>query len=264
MVPEECPSCGKGTLVPIGHGTERLEDELHDFFPGARIRRFDSDSAASPSRRRKILSDMRRGLVDILVGTQMVTKGHDFPSVTLVGVVSADVSLHLPDFRAAERTFQLLTQVAGRAGRGDRAGRVIIQTRQPGHASFLAAARHDISAFAEAELKHRSELSYPPCTRIANVRLSSTSEKKVTEAASVSAGIAKELAGSFGLESIVILGPAPAPFSKLRGRHRWQMLIKSPASSTLSSFVSRLRPLLASGIPSGVRLSFDIDPASLL
>lgn len=263
-VPRECPSCGEGSLQPIGHGTERVEDELADFFPRARVSRFDSDSASSPAKRKKILTDMRRGLVDILVGTQMVTKGHDFPNVTLVGVISADVALHLPDFRAAERTFQLLTQVAGRAGRGDKAGRVIVQTRQPGHASFLAAKEHDIASFAEEEIKHRRELHYPPCARLANVRFSSTSADKVARAADDSAKIARRIAGPDRPGRVTLLGPAPAPFSKLKGRHRWQLLVKASSPSALSSFVTLLRPALAASMPSGVRFSLDIDPVNLL
>ena len=263
--PKACPSCGEGQLLPLGHGTERLEDELADFFPKARVARLDSDSAGGSARRKKILDDVRRGKIDILVGTQMITKGHDFPGVTLVGVVSADTSLHLPDFRAAERTFQLLTQVAGRAGRGERAGRVIIQTRQPGHASFAAAKEHDVAAFAEAELCHRRELFYPPCARLANVKLSSTSSEKVEKAAASVARIARSLAHASGKEGgIVLLGPAAAPFSKLRGRHRWQLLIKAPSSGALTGFISRLRPALSEAVQSGIRLSIDVDPSSLL
>lgn len=269
--PASCPACNAPSLFPIGHGTERLEAELADFFPQARVARFDSDSAGSSPKRQKILADMRRGRIDILVGTQMVTKGHDFPGVTLVGVVAADVTLALPDFRATERTFQLLTQVAGRAGRGDQAGRVIIQTRQPEHASFAAAREHDIGAFAATELEHRRELSYPPFARLANVRISSTSEAKAekaaTEAAAIAARVRRSLlkaGGPSDASSLTLLGPALAPFAKLRGRHRWQLLVKAASPGALSAFVSRLRPALAGAFPSGVRCSIDVDPVTLL
>lgn len=265
VVPRACPACASESLVPIGHGTERLEAELADFFPAARIARFDSDSAATPARRKRILDDMRRGRIDILVGTQMVTKGHDFPAITLVGVVSADVALSLPDFRAAERTFQLLTQVAGRAGRGDRPGRVIIQTRQPEHYSFRAAQGHDTSAFAREECLHRRRLGYPPYARIANIRLSSVSEEKLSAAGrAVAKVLAAALDATKGRERCALLGPAPAPLGRLRGRHRWQILIKTPSPAVLGEILARARPRLEETVPSGVRLSIDVDPMNLL
>ena len=263
--PAQCPICSIGELIPIGHGTERLEAEIADFFPNARIARLDSDSAASPKERRKILGDMRRGKIDILVGTQMVTKGHDFPGITLVGVVSADVSLHIPDFRAAERTFQLLTQVAGRAGRGAKAGRVIIQTRQPEHPSLVAAREHDPALFASGELEHRRELSYPPFSRVANLRFSSTREERAAAAAADAAKIATKLQRAIAQHgSVSILGPAPAPFAKLRGRHRWQILIKASSSALLGKFAATIRPVLEKAMPPAVRFSIDVDPTNML
>ncbi|MFH0799155.1 MAG: primosomal protein N' [Pseudomonadota bacterium] len=262
--PALCTACGASTLIPIGHGTQRLEAELSDFFPKARIARFDSDAAGAQAKRQGILSDMRRGAIDILVGTQMVTKGHDFPEVTLVGVVAADTSLNLPDFRSAERTFQLLTQVAGRAGRGTSPGRVIIQTRQPEHASLKAAETHDIDSFAEAELKHRKALSYPPFSRLANIRLSSLREGDAQKAAKAAASAVARFAGEAAGQRIIILGPAPAPIFKLRNRYRWQILIKSPTPDLLARLIASTRPAIAKALPRSVRLSIDVDPINLL
>jgi len=176
--PNTCSVCGSDQISPIGFGTERIEAEITDFFPSAKVARLDSDTVMRSSTRRKILNDMRSGKIDVLIGTQMITKGHDFPDVTLVGVISADLSLSIPDFRSAERTFQLLTQVAGRAGRRNRPGRVIIQTRQPSHLSLVSAKNHDCASFAEAEIAQRIESGYPPFTRLANIRISSTEKKR--------------------------------------------------------------------------------------
>lgn len=263
--PPSCPSCSASSLIPIGQGTERLEAELSDFFPKARVARFDSDSASNSSRRKKILDDMRQGKIDILVGTQMVTKGHDFPAITLVGVVSADTILALPDFRSAERTFQLLTQVAGRAGRGNLPGHVIIQTRQPLHASFVAAQNHDIMAFAQEELRHRKMLGYPPFARLANIRISATDEALTSKAARIAADIISQvLASQEKLAKGILLGPAPSPIGKLRGRWRWQILIKSPTANLLANVFSQTFPKLREKIPPKVRFAIDVDPLNLL
>ncbi|MBT3181258.1 MAG: primosomal protein N' [Deltaproteobacteria bacterium] len=263
--PSACKSCGSEELIPLGYGTERLEGEIADFFPNARIARLDSDIISKPSLRRKILDDMRRGKIDILIGTQMITKGHDFPSITLVGVISADLTLAIPDFRSAEKTFQLITQVSGRAGRGSRPGRVIIQTRQPEHYSFLAASNHDCDEFTNSELIHREEMFYPPFSRLANIRLSSTSK----ELASKSAGdVAKKLdeilRGMNRETNIRILGPAPAIIEKLRGRYRWQILIKAPNPALLTSFLSGVHSKIKRLVPSKVRINIDVDPVNMM
>jgi len=264
-MPSECKSCDASDLIPIGLGTERLEAEISDFFPNARLARLDSDMASKPKARQKIFDDMRRGKTDILIGTQMITKGHDFPSITLVGVVSADLSLAIPDFRSAERTFQLITQVAGRAGRGAKPGRVIIQTRQPGHYSFIAAREHNCDMFASKELEHRREMEYPPFARIANIRLSSTKRETASRYASDVAKMLRQILDGAGDKNrIRILGPAPATIEKLRGRYRWQMLIKAPTSGHLTKFLTAARPGLTGKIPSGVRLSIDVDPVNML
>jgi len=259
--PQSCPSCGMDALAPIGQGTQRLEAEISDFFPKARIARLDSDMAASHKERHRIFKGMREGRIDILVGTQMVTKGHDFPKVTLVGVISADQSLHLPDFRAAERTFQLLTQVAGRAGRASRPGRVVIQTYEPNHPSLEFSLRHDFEAFASHELKSREALGYPPFSRIANIRLSSIEAGLAERVAREAAAIIK---GEPRIEGITVLGPAPAPIEKLRGRYRWQILIKAPSARALSGLLGSQIPKIEGKMPRKVRLGVDVDPSNLL
>jgi len=260
-MPGRCPSCDGRALAPIGSGTQRLEAEITDFFPTARIARLDSDMATSPKARHRIFAGMREGSIDILVGTQMITKGHDFPSVTLVGVVCADQSLHLPDFRAAERTFQLLTQVAGRAGRSHRPGRVIVQTYEPGHPSLEFSCSHDFEAFASHELGLRESLCYPPFTRLANMRFSSLDLKLASEGAARAAEILRGDPNAHGLR---ILGPAPAPLEKLRGRYRWHLLIKAPNAQTISRLVVSSIGKIEGILPRKVRLSVDIDPTNLL
>ncbi|MFH1829548.1 MAG: primosomal protein N' [Pseudomonadota bacterium] len=260
--PQTCTFCGKAKLAPIGHGTQRLAAELNDFFPKANVARLDSDMAASQKKRHKIFEGMHKGKIDILVGTQMVTKGHDFPGVTLVGVVSADQSLHFPDFRAAEKTFQLLTQVAGRAGRGASPGRVIIQTHEPNHPSLICACAHDYETFIAHELKYRHDLAYPPFTRLANIRMSSLDKNLVSKAANEIAAIIRQECAEHS--DFKILGPAPAPFEKLRNRYRWQIVIKARSAGTLTRLLPRLSAQIEARIPRKVRVSIDIDPANLL
>ncbi|MFA4874790.1 MAG: primosomal protein N' [bacterium] len=261
-LPDSCAACGAGELTPVGHGTQRLEAEITDFFPDARVARLDSDMAQSTRERRKILGCMRDKKIDILVGTQMVTKGHDFSDITLVGVICADMSLHLPDFRAAERTFQLLTQVAGRAGRGNRSGRVIIQTYQPEHQSLVMASLHDFDGFATEELKYRQKLSYPPFGRLALVRISSNSNEAAEKAAHCVAGIVHK---SFdNNEAISVLGPAPAPIARVRNRFRWQILIKAPTPGAMGRLLARARSELDGAMPRNARLAIDVDPVNLL
>jgi len=262
-MPKSCPTCSSEELTPIGHGTERLEGEINDFFPNARTARLDSDMTGGGGKRKKVLDDMRRGKIDILVGTQMVTKGHDFPSVTLVGVISADTLLHLPDFRSAEKTFQMLTQVAGRAGRGKLHGRVLIQTYQPEHPSLIAASDHDFISFADIELKGREELSYPPFAKLANIKLSSNMESALKKSASDIASILRSAKQKLP-EGISILGPAPSPLYKLRGRYRWQILIKAGNPASLARFISNVQSEIRSKLPRNIRFSIDIDPTSML
>jgi primosomal protein N' (replication factor Y) len=266
--PALCPKCGGADVLQFGSGTERVEEWLATRFPGARIARLDRDAVGTKGAVRDLLAEVAAGRVDLLVGTQMVAKGHDFPGVTLVGVLLAESGLAFPDFRAAERTFQLLTQVAGRAGRGEVPGRVIIQTYDPEHPAVRLAAGHELETFYEQELAARRELGYPPFRRLVNLRLDApTAEGARLAATQVAACVAARLAGDPELATQVeMVGPAPAPLSRLRGRHRWQLLLKGRTSGA----VRRLAGAVAAeatgrrALPAGATLSLDVDPASLL
>jgi primosomal protein N' (replication factor Y) len=231
-------------------------------FPRARIGRLDRDTTERKGAHARILDAWSAGTLDILIGTQMVAKGHDVPAVTLVGVLLADVALNMPDFRAAERSFQLLTQVAGRAGRGDCPGRVVIQTYRPQHHSLVAAAAYDYAGFAPRELDLRRELGYPPFARLAVLRLEGVDATATEEAATDLATRGRALAAG---GSVRIRGPAPAPLERLRGRYRWHVLLSSASARDLHAL---LRPLLAAwrerGAARKIRLVVDMDPVSML
>ncbi|MBI4508584.1 MAG: primosomal protein N' [Deltaproteobacteria bacterium] len=258
----KCPMCkGTESIRRLGLGTERIEDALARRFPGARIGRLDRDTAAGRGLR-AVLDRFAAREVDILVGTQMVTKGHDFPGVTLVGVLLADTGLSLPDFRAAERTFQLLTQVAGRAGRGDRPGRVLVQTFAPENPAIACAQAHDYHAFFAAEAESRRELFYPPEGRLIAIRLDGAEEKDVRGIADELAARAQVLLEKEGTSGISILGPAEAPLKRLRGKTRWHLWAKGHDRVALRCLVRKLLTDLPRS--SGVRVSVDIDPMSTL
>jgi primosomal protein N' (replication factor Y) len=212
----------------------------------------------------RVLTAWRAHDIDVLIGTQMVAKGHDVPDVTLVGVLLADVSLNLPDFRAAERTFQLLTQVAGRAGRGLEPGRVIVQTYVPEHYSIRCAARHDFARFANYELRYRKRLGYPPFTRMVNIRFEGEDGEKVQACAeSIARYLLANTQGENGQS--VVLGPAPAPIERMRGRARWQVLIKSKDRRALLALVKKTQEeLFTQRQMQGVRVVVDVDPYSML
>lgn len=264
-IPDICCTCSSTHLFTLGCGTERLEAEVQDFFPDARIARLDSDIASSNERRNGILDGMRSGEIDILVGTQMVTKGHDFPKITLVGVVSADSMLGLPDFRASERAFQLLTQVAGRAGRANQPGRVIIQTRRPDHISFVAASDHDSKMFLEREMEERRALGYPPFVKLANIRISSNYKDRVTKIAEKIANMLKcAIDNRPMLKGSVVLGPAPAPIERIKNRYRWQILLKTPTARELSSLMVDVRRFVDSATALGAKVAIDVDPVNML
>jgi len=241
-----------------GFGTERLVDALAGLFPSARIERMDSDTSGRRGVRTAILRRVRAGSVDMLVGTQMITKGLDFHNVTLVAVVLADLSLNLPDFRSAERTFQLLTQAAGRAGRGKRAGRVLIQTYAPHHYSVRAARDQDYGRFIRRELQLRSELMYPPFARLALVRIEGNESADVSNGA---APVAALLASTARPETMRVLGPAPAPIERIKRRYRWQVLLKARERGELRAALAKLASYR---VGEGVRVSFDIDPLNML
>jgi primosomal protein N' (replication factor Y) len=248
-----CTACGGTKLAAFGGGTEKVEEQLEAVVPTARVARLDRDAAGRAGQAAALLARFARREVDILVGTQMVAKGHDFPGVTLVGVLDADGPLHLPDFRAAERCVQLLTQVAGRAGRGAAPGRVLVQAFKPDAIAL------DYDAFSAAELRRREELHFPPFARLLAVRLLGNSEAKVRGAAERAAARARGLAS--GGEPVDVLGPAPAPLAKVRGKHRWQLLLRAREHPPLQRVA---RALQASHEVAGVQLAVDVDPVALL
>jgi len=257
-----CPECEMSELIELGAGTQKLAEEIRRRWPEARVVRLDRDAAAG-SGGVETLTAFSRGRADILVGTQMVAKGHHFPRLTVVGVVSADDALHLPDFRAAERTFQTLTQVAGRAGRAERPGVVYIQTRNPHHPVLHAVVNGDYEGFAAGELEERAQAGFPPARRIALIGTSApaagAAREAITEAARWLARQGKEL----GVE---VLGPAPAPLEKLRGRHRFQLLLRAPGAEPgpLQRVLRRFTASPVASPKSPVRLRIDIDPVWLL
>jgi primosomal protein N' (replication factor Y) len=256
-----CVACGKPAIEKMGYGTEQLEQLLAMSLPGARIARLDRDTAAGDGLVR-LLDAFRARQIDVLVGTQMVTKGHDFPGVTFVGVVLADQGLNLPDFRASERTFQLLEQVAGRAGRGETPGRVLLQTFQPRADAITCARDHDYARFADAELRARVEPRYPPLTRMACIRVDGADPLMVRDTAMRAAEAARNLCDKAPADvGAAVLGPAEAPLSRLKGRTRWQLFLQSSQPRPLRALARAATEVAA---PRGVRLSIDIDPISML
>jgi len=259
-IPQSCPKCQSKYIYFFGEGSEHLEERLRKEFPGARIARLDRDTARTKRQYQETLGTFASGALDILVGTQMLAKGHDFQRVTLVGVVSADASLSLPDFRAAERTFQLLTQVAGRAGRGDLPGRVLIQTFYPEHYAIQDAVKQDYVSFFERELHFRRMMAYPPFTSLANVIIRDT---RLEKAISWSRELSEYFSPHDG-EKVRILGPAAAPLARLKKEHRFQFLLKSPKRSVLTKLLSgALAYCDAKEIPQ-TAVMVDMDPLSLL
>jgi len=259
--PSVCPGCKGADIGLFGKGTERLEDEVKELFPEARVARMDSDTTTGRGGHARILKRLEEGAIDILIGTQMIAKGHDYPGVTLVGVVCADSTLNLPDFRGAERTFQLVTQVMGRAGRGDAPGKVLIQGMAPDHYALVRAASHDYEGFYEDELRFRQETGYPPYSHLALLNLSCTTEKPLEESALEAARILRDLRRDMGAR-MEILGPAPAPLAKVRGRYRRQILLKSPNRADMKKALTGFRTLWN---PSRIiRTNVDIDPVDTL
>jgi primosomal protein N' (replication factor Y) len=220
----------------------------------------DSDTTSKKGAQENILQALEQRKIDILIGTQMITKGHDFPFITLVGVISADTSLNMPDFRAAEKTFQLITQVAGRGGRGDAPGKVIIQTFNPQHYALKHAQDHDYKSFYEEEIDFRKALQYPPFDRIINLRLSSVKKDALIEEAHRLGRLAKKLGASQG-NIVEIIGPAESPLAKIRGRFRWQMLIKGKDIKALHKIA---RELINKSSSSHVKITVDVDPENFM
>ncbi|MBT1071213.1 replication restart helicase PriA [Pelotalea chapellei] len=259
--PGTCPSCGALELKELGAGTERVEHDLVELLPQARILRMDSDTTSGKGSHNRLLSRMADGSADILIGTQMITKGHDFPGVTLVGVISAEASLNMPDFRSSERTFQVLSQVFGRAGRGDAPGRVLLQALNPTHYAIQCAINHDGAGFYQQELEFRRETGYPPFAFLAAIGISGTSEQNVGQRSEVTTALLLQLKNKLKLR-IEILGPAPAPLYRLRGRFRRQILLKAHSRNDLrrliTDWLSHRTP------PAAIREMIDIDPVDMM
>ncbi len=257
-----CPDCRGNRIRSYGVGTERLAEEVKRLFPQASVGRMDSDTTARKGDAERLLKALGRHEIDILVGTQMITKGHDFPDITLVGVISADLSLNIPDFRAAETTFQMLTQVAGRGGRGDMPARVLIQTFNPAHYAVRRAQNHDYRGFYEDEIGHRRSLGYPPYARLVNLHLSSIRKEQGMQGVENirkllgSKPVSKELEGK-----VEILGPVEAPVSRIKGRYRWQLLLKGKDINAQVAVVDAVR---AEAARSGLDVKVDIDPMNFM
>ncbi|MDD5703696.1 MAG: primosomal protein N', partial [Dehalococcoidales bacterium] len=252
--PEKCPSCRSRRIKYLGAGTEKLEQEATRVFSGARILRWDSDSVRGRGQtHRQIFDRLKSGGADILIGTQMVAKGLDLPGITLVGVVSADVALNMPDFRANERTFQLLSQVAGRAGRGAAGGKVIIQTYSPEHYAIQSAAGHDYLRFYQKEIAYRRDLHNPPFSRLARLVFNHPDNERCREEAERVKRLLMEERDSRGVSGVSLVGPAPAYIQRVRGKYRWQLFLRAPDPS---SFLAEIP------FPGGWVL--DIDPVGTL
>lgn len=264
-VPERCPACQSTAIKRHGVGTERVEAEVRRLWPEARVARLDRDTAPHSGRALDLLGDFAAGNLDILVGTQMITKGHHFPGVSLVGVINADQSLFFPEYHAGERTFQLLAQVAGRAGRGGVPGKVLIQTYQPEHYVFQTVRDQDYENFFDKEVNSRRELGYPPFTRLALVRVSGVPQEKVAQQAKKLAESLRRIVGRDPdlASRLRILGPAPAGLAKLKGRYRWQILVKSYGRPPLLALLKQLRQVWSPPPQSKIDLTLDIDPANL-
>ena len=260
--PSVCPvaTCRNPAIRYSGLGTERIESTLVTLFPHARIKRMDSDTLKRKDDYRRVLSDVRTGKIDILVGTQMIAKGLHFPNVTLVGIVHADLGLHMPDFRGSERTFQLLTQVAGRAGRGDVEGEVIVQAFTPYHPAIQYARRHDFNGFYEQEMEFRQQLKYPPCSRIALLLLRGRNLEKVQFSADY---VKRELTKKTEhLPGLTIKGPAAAPMAKTKTEYRFQILLFTSQMSRLSQLLAEFVSTVT--LPDDVKLAIDVDPVNLM
>jgi primosomal protein N' (replication factor Y) len=259
--PDTCPACSGPGLKPLGSGTQKIEEELNALFPAARVIRMDSDSVKGRQAYDTLLKKVDCREVDILLGTQMVAKGHDFPAVTLVGVVDADVGLNLPDFRSAEKTFQLITQAAGRAGRGELGGEVIIQTMNPGHDSVRHSRTHDYAAFDQEEMGYRTQLGYPPIGRMIKIELKSPDEARSAEAAKTAQNRIRFLMRG---KDTVLLGPAPAPVFRVRGHYRFQLILLSKQREAIRALAVEGRRAVEEKFGRKCRVIIDVDPVNLM
>jgi len=258
-VPKNCPECHDPAIRYAGMGTEKVESAIQNAFPKARVQRMDSDMMTRKTLYREILGAFRVGKIDILVGTQMIAKGLHFPNVTLVGIIYADMALHLPDFRAGERTFQLLVQVAGRAGRGDVEGEVIVQSFTPFHSAVQYARQHDFVGFYEQEIEFREQLRYPPVSRLICITARSRSEAKASfYAQALTRELEKRVPDTLG----IVAGPTPAPLAKVQNQYRFQIMLRTQhimqVVESLNQVLANLKP------PEDVSVAVDVDPLSLL
>lgn len=259
LLPRQCPNCG-GYIYNFGlPGTEKIEKNLEFLFPTARIARMDTDTTQKKQSHQLILDKVKNGYVDILLGTQMIIKGLDFPNVTLVGIISADVNLNLPDFRSAERNFQHITQVAGRAGRSEKKGEVVVQTYNPMHYSIQFAQKHDFNAFAKHELALREKLHYPPFTKLARLLFMLNNQKRLRDYMNKIRRPARKFDGS---SEIIVLGPVSAPISKIRGNYRYHIVLKAKDKKAISRYIEWFDKNIK--VPTYIKTHIDIDPISLL
>ncbi len=265
FLPERCPVCAHAALFPHGFGTEKVEKELKKLFPAVRAVRMDRDTMLSHDRMVSALDALRSGKADVLLGTQMVAKGHDFPNITLVGIINADAGLQAPDFRAGEVLVQLLIQVAGRAGRGDEPGRVILQTYNPSHFTIESALKLDYDGFCREELNSRENLQYPPFTRLLKILVTSASEESARAGARLLAAVCREKSASFRNQggNVAIMGPSPAACVKLKNRFRWQLFIKTWTISDMQNFTGCVLESVKNDPDfRSVQITVDRDPAT--
>jgi primosomal protein N' (replication factor Y) len=261
--PQHCPECAEKQVRYQGLGTEKLEAEVTEKFANYVVRRMDSDTMKRPGSHARVLGAFRQGLIHILVGTQMIAKGLDIPNVTLVGVVNADEGLHIPDFRSAERTFQLLSQVAGRAGRGPQGGRVLVQTFNPEQPCVSLAAAHDYAGFVDQEMTHRRAHNYPPYQRLARLIVRSRDQQAASDFAERLAAMFHEAQKQLGPEgtTLRLLGPAEAPVFRLKGYYRYHFQLQSPSAGTLHRLLRAMVPAVRA--PNEVEFTLDVDPCHM-
>lgn len=266
--PQICPSCGSKYIKHFGIGTEKVEEQTRDLFPNARVARMDSDTTSEKGSFDSILDDMKRGKIDILIGTQMISKGLDFPNVTLVGIIAADTTLNLPDFRSPEKAFQLITQVAGRSGRGDYPGKVILQTYNPDHYSIVFSKNQDYNSFYNMEIGLRKEFLYPPFINLISILIYGENISEVKEKSFKLYDIIKMymINNHIGDLSKFIIGPNPAPIERIKKNFRWKLLIKAKDEDLegLKDLVYRICILDEMKIREGVKFSVDINPQTIL
>jgi primosomal protein N' (replication factor Y) len=262
-----CPHCGSSRIHFLGIGTEKVEAAVKQLFPKANVARLDRDTTTRKGSLLKILKELKNGTIQILIGTQMVAKGHDFPNITLVGIICADLSLSFPDFRAGEYTFQLLAQVAGRSGRGSRPGRVILQSYQTGHFSITTAQSQDFRQFYTHEIPFRRALNYPPYSRLVQIRIVSQDKDKAASQANLLADICRRLKREHidFSDKIELLGPIEAPIFRMAKHYRFQMILKCRQSSLLHDFTEKLRQEgLSTRTYNNVKVQIDVDPYFML